>query len=89
MLITDTINNVLKIDLIKIFLLLLTGVYAGYTLQPVPAVLQDMFNKSLPFKYAILFILTVIALHPLDDKKLGISLIMPAIILFFFASLRK
>lgn len=88
MFVTDSINDILKIDLIKIFLLLLTGVYAGYTLQPVPAVLEKMFNESVPFKYAILFIITTIALHPLDDKKLGISLIMPAIILFLFASLR-
>lgn len=88
MFVVDTINDIVKIDSIKIFLLLLAGVYASYTLYPVPKVLEKMFNESMWFKYAILFILTVIALHPLDNKKFGISLIMPGVILFLFSSLR-
>jgi hypothetical protein len=31
------INKIFKNDFIRLFLLVLTGIYAGYTLQPVPS----------------------------------------------------
>jgi len=89
MFITDSINDTLSYDPIKMFLILLSGVYAGYTLQPVPEVLNTLFNESVWFKYAILFTISALTLHPLDDKKLAISIVAPGLILYLFSVLRS
>lgn len=89
MFVTDLSNDLLGNDAIKFFIVLLTGVFAGYTLQPVPAVLDKLFNESWIFKYITLFMIAATVMHPLTDKKLGMAFIMPAVILFGFSVLRE
>jgi len=74
---------------IRVFLLVITGIFAGYTLQPVPTWLNNWFNTSVIFKFIVLVLIGAVALHPLDVNKLRMVLIVSAIILavFFFARL--
>ena len=51
---------------LRVFIILITSVWIGYTLQPVPAWLNDMFNTSLLFKLLILIFAGWAGLHPLD-----------------------
>jgi hypothetical protein len=80
--ITNKYNNILSMDFVRILLLLLTSVYIGFTLQPVPETLNKLFNNSNLFKFLILFIFGSIALYPLDNKK-TINLSMSCIILLY------
>lgn len=86
--VTKIINSALDNNMLKVFLVLWAGVYAGYTLQPVPAVLQTLFNESVPFKYIILLVIALTAMHPLDNNKLAIAVVMPVVLLSLFAMLR-
>jgi hypothetical protein len=83
-----TINHILKNDFLRSFLLLMVSVYAGYTLKPLPDNLDNLFNTSTPFKFLILFILMITSLYPLDEKKVGLSIVVPIILLGFFDFLR-
>jgi hypothetical protein len=86
---TSNINNVLENRYIRIFIFVVAAVYAGYTLTPVPKQLNNLFAKSNFFKYMILFFVAISLLHPLDNTKLTICLIMPVLVLGFFHALRK
>jgi ABC-type dipeptide/oligopeptide/nickel transport system permease subunit len=83
------INNTLDNKSIKLFLTLVTGVLAGYTLQPVPEWLNNLFNTSNLLKFIILVIISFTILHPLDEDKLKLSIISSFIILFLFEKMRK
>ena len=87
--ITNKYNNILSIDFIRILLLLLTSVYIGYTLQPVPETLNNLFNNSNLFKFLILFICGSTSLYPLDDQKIMYIFISSIIILLLFNYLRN
>jgi len=83
------LNNVLKNDWLRSFLLLIVSVYAGYTLQPVPSKLNNLFDTSTSFKYLILFVLMLTSLYPLDGNKVVLSIVVPIMLLVFFEFLRK
>ena len=59
-------NNYLKNDYLRIYLLLITGVFMGYTLQPVPKWLNNMFDISHTLKFFVLFIAGCIAVYPVN-----------------------
>ena len=57
-------NNFLQNDYLRIALLLITGVFMGYTLQPVPKWLNKLFDTSHTLKFFVLFIAGCIAVYP-------------------------
>jgi hypothetical protein len=63
-------NNFLENKYYKIILLLFSGVFMGYTLQPVPKWLNKLFDTSYVFKFLILFINGSIALYPLNKDNI-------------------
>jgi len=83
------INNILENDWLRSFLLLVVSVYAGYTLQPVPNNVNNLFNTSTAFKYLVLFVLMLTSLYPLDNNKVILSIVVPIALLVFFEFLRK
>jgi hypothetical protein len=86
---TTNINNMLGNRYIRVFIFVVAAVYAGYTLTPVPKQLNNLFAKSNFFKYMILFFVSISLLHPLDNTKLTICLIIPVLVLGLFHALRK
>ena len=86
---TDNINKMLENNYLRMFIFVIAVVYAGYTLTPVPKRLDNLFAKSNLFKYMVLFFVAVSMLHPLDNTKLTICLIVPVLILGLFNFLRN
>lgn len=83
------INGILENDWLRSFLLIVVSVWAGYTLQPVPKKLNNMFDTSTTFKFLVLFVLMLTALYPLDNNKVILSIVIPVVTLVFFEFLRK
>ena len=47
------INKILENDWLRSLLLIIASIFAGYTLQPMPLKLNNMFNTSSSFKYMV------------------------------------
>lgn len=84
MVITRYANQVLKYDWLRYFLMILTAVLVGYTLQPVPEWLNNLFNNSVAFKFIVLLLMALVELYPLDDRKIILIIFgsIAAIVLF-------
>lgn len=63
-------NEFLRNDYLRIALLLVTGVFMGYTLQPVPKWLNKMFDTSHTLKFFVLFIAGCIAVYPVNKSNI-------------------
>ncbi len=63
-------NNILSYNYIRIFLLIITGVFMGYTLQPVPTWLNELFNTSIILKFLVLFIAGSVAVYPINENNI-------------------
>lgn len=85
----DVINTILSNDYWRAFLLTVTSVYAGYTLQPVPKKLNRIFNNSTSFKFIVLCIMLLTAFYPLNNNKIILAIVVPITVLVFFEILRK
>ena len=81
-------NKILENDYIRIFIMLIIGVFTGYTLQPVPQWLNKLFDKSNIFKFLILFLGGSVALYPLTNNKILIITICSILILAIFQLFR-
>jgi hypothetical protein len=84
-----TINLGLNNDLIRYILLVISGIFAGYMLQPVPKWLNNLFDNSNIFKFIVLIFIGSTALYPLDKNKFFNIIIGSIFILVLFAILRK
>jgi len=87
--IIEIINKILENLYIKTFLIILTGIYAGYTLQPVPKWLNELFDTNLIFKFIIILIIGITMLHPLDMSKLMVVIVCAVLILGLFEGFRN
>ena len=74
---------------LKSLLFLLSSVFVGYTLQPVPEWLNHLFNTSIILKFFILFISYVSIFNPMDSKKILISFDCCISILILFEISRR
>jgi len=82
--IIEKINFMFSNDFYRLYLLILCSIYAGYTLQPVPKWLNNMFNTSNIFKFFILICIGITAVYPIDKNKLiNISLSSFIILVLF------
>ncbi len=63
-------NNILSYNYIRIFLLIISGVFIGYTLQPVPTWLNNLFNTSIILKFLVLFIVGIVAVYPVNENNI-------------------
>ena len=48
--------NFLNNPYVRIILVVMTSIFAGYALRPVPKILDDYFTNSYLFKFVILFV---------------------------------
>ena len=87
--VVDYINQVFKNDNIRMFTIMITGVFAGYTLEYVPIRLNDLFQKSNLFKFLILLLIGVSNFYPVTKDKLLKIVVISILILFIFALIRR
>lgn len=85
----EIINKVLDNIYLKTFLIILTGIYAGYTLQPVPKWLNNLFDTNIIFKFLIILIIGITMLHPLDSTKMTVVIVCAVLILGLFEGFRQ
>lgn len=64
------LNNIFKNNYIRFVLLLCSSVFMGYTLQPVPQWLNNLFNTSNILKFLVLFISGCTTLYPIDKNNI-------------------
>ena len=60
----------------------------GYTLQPVPKWLNNLFDTSNILKFLVLFISGAIAVYPLTQENIIIVTLCSIIVLFLFQMAR-
>lgn len=82
-------NMLFQNDTLRTTLLIMTSVFIGYTLQPVPKWLNNLFDTSHVFKFIIMMIVGITALYPLDATKLINIIIGSIIVLVLFEASRK
>jgi len=87
--VSNAINSLLSNNSVRMTILLIASVFTGYTLYPIPAFLNDMFDTSIVFKYFILFFVLVASIYPLDQTKLILAIGVPVVILCFFEIMRN
>ena len=78
------INNILDNEFIKLLLVLISGTFMGYTLNPVPVWLNDLFDNSNIFKVLILIIIGITTLHPINSNSLSIVIITSIFTILLF-----
>ena len=69
---------------LRIFILLISSVFIGYTLQPVPAWLSNMFDTSFIFKLLVLMFTGWASLSPLEGYASIYIMVFSFIILGMF-----
>ena len=83
------LNSLLQNNVIRMFILAVASVYTGYTLYPVPEFLDQMFYKSVFFKYLILVLVLAASIFPLNESNALLVLGVPVLVLGFFELMRK
>lgn len=64
------INAALSYTPLRVFLTLLLGALAGYTLQPLPKMLESLTRDSFLFKFVVLTLLALVTNLPLSENRL-------------------
>ena len=83
-----TVNDTFSNDFFKLVSILLTGIFAGYTLQPVPKWLNKLFDSSHIFKFFIIFIIGITSAYPINKNKISNIFISSVVILVIFSVFR-
>jgi hypothetical protein len=87
--IVDTINNTFSNDLFRLLLIILTGIFASYTLRPIPKWLDNLFNTSYILKFIIIIIIGILVVYPINKSKLINVILVSLIILILFEIFRN
>ena len=72
--VVDTVINAQNVLLtnnyLRILILLVSGVFMGYTLYPVPKFMDKLFETSNIFKFIILFSAGLVAVYPVNKENI-------------------
>lgn len=85
----DIVNDTLGNRHINIFLMLISGIFLGYTLQPIPKWLNKQFNTNYLLKYIIICTVGLTSLHPITRENFISVMIISFAILIMFDLMRK
>lgn len=82
-------NYFLKNEYVRIILLIISSVLVGYTLQPIPKWLNNLFDNSKIFNFFILFLAGTITVYPVNKNNLMCVTIGSILALILFQSARN
>jgi hypothetical protein len=82
-------NNIFSNDYIRTFVIIISGVFIGYTIQPIPKWLNNIFDNSQLFKFFVLFYTGAIALYPLTKDKIKWIIVSVLVIMYLFRVFRN
>ena len=83
------LNNTFANNYLRMLIMLLCGVFIGYTLQPVPQWLSHLFDTSNFFKFIVLFLAGLTAVYPLDQNEIYDIILGSLTVLLIFNLLRR
>ena len=88
--ITTLSRNLVKSQTLRLTLLVICGVFMGYTLLPLPQPMERLFNSSHLFKFLVLYIcgLGILPESDLDDHHVIILATVCFLVLAGFQALR-
>lgn len=89
LIITQYSNKILDVDILRYVIMIVTSVFIGYTLQPVPKWLNSLFDNSHIFKFIIMVLMAMVALYPLDDNEVKYIFIGSLLSIVIFIIFRK
>ena len=81
-------NFIYQNNSIRMMLFIISGVFLGYTLEPVPKTLEKLFKTCIIFKFLILFITACIYVYPLNIEHIINIVICCIIALVIFEGIR-
>ena len=82
--IIDINNKIFKNNYLRMILLLISSVFMGYTLQPVPKWLNNLFDTSNILKFFILFISGSLVVYPLNEDNIIYVTLCSILVLIIF-----
>jgi hypothetical protein len=83
------LNETLANNFVRMFIMLLCGVFIGYTLQPVPHWLSNLFDTSNLLKFSVLLFAGITAVYPLDGDEIYYIVFGSLFILILFNIFRN
>ncbi len=84
----DIMNKTFKNDFFRMLSFVIVSVFIGYTLQPVPKWLNNLFDKSFILKFIVMLLVGITAVYPLDKTEIINIVISSIIILVLFEGAR-
>ena len=84
----EGLNYVFGNKFVRMFIAILTSIWAGYILQPVPAWLNNVFNTSHAFKFVVLVFIGLAMSDPITLDSLATTLLTATAISVVFAFMR-
>jgi hypothetical protein len=81
-------SNIREYGPIRIFLFLISSVFLGYTLHPVPKWLNNLFENNIIFKFFVMLIVSSIAVYPMSKQEFLYIILFSIIVLSIFELLR-
>ena len=85
----ETVNSLLLNSNTKVVLVLLFSIMAGYTLNPVPEMMKNLFNNSHLFKFFVLFMLALLTNAPVNSHKMLLCGVSVIVVLLIFHLVRN
>lgn len=82
--IIDINNKIFKNNYLRMILLLISSVFMGYTLQPVPKWLNNLFDTSNILKFFVLFISGSLVVYPLNEDNIIYVTLCSILVLIIF-----
>jgi hypothetical protein len=86
--IVNTNNFIYQNNSIRMMLFIISGVFLGYTLEPIPKTLDKLFKTSIIFKFLILFVTACIYVYPLNIHHIINIVICSIMALVIFEGIR-
>ena len=81
-------NFIYQNNSIRMMLFIISGVFLGYTLEPIPKTLDKLFKTSIIFKFLILFVTACIYVYPLNIHHIINIVICSIMALVIFEGIR-
>jgi hypothetical protein len=87
--ITNKLNALFKNDEFRTFIFIITSIWLGYTLQPVPDWLNQVFDTSNIVKFLIIFAVGATSFYPLDNREVRNLFVGTIVVMFIFHLMRQ
>jgi len=81
-------NYIYQNNSVRMMLFIISGVFLGYTLEPIPKTLEKLFKNSNIFKFIILFVTACIYVYPLNIQHLINIVVCSILALVIFEGIR-